>query len=200
LNITFLLKTETVNIDKYTIKDIPSSSGRLDVISRCILSSLIDNDKFNMNVQIWIFFNTYGTFIFNTKNLIYSEFPKNELLLSDYIVKLIKVKENKNQLDENPLKFVEVKKLSMIDYLIELKINKKLIFVLREEGKDFFEVMKNNLIQNEIYFILGNQSEDFINSREFLKLNIPTISLGFKSYLASSVIRLIKFNLKTLLD
>ncbi len=200
MNITFLLKTETVNIDKYTIKDIPSSSGRLDVISRCILSSLIDNDKFNMNVQIWIFFNTYGTFIFNTKNLIYSEFPKNELLLSDYIVKLIKVKENKNQLDENPLKFVEVKKLSMIDYLIELKINKKLIFVLREEGKDFFEVMKNNLIQNEIYFILGNQSEDFINSREFLKLNIPTISLGFKSYLASSVIRLIKFNLKTLLD
>ena len=78
MNIIFLIKSETVNIDNYTIKDIPGSSGRLDVISRCILSSLIDNDKFDDNVQIWIFFNTYGTFIFNTTNLSFSEFPKNE--------------------------------------------------------------------------------------------------------------------------
>ncbi|MBY8982694.1 MAG: hypothetical protein KGD57_07085 [Candidatus Lokiarchaeota archaeon] len=200
MKINFLIKSETVNIDNYTIKDIPGSSGRLDVISRCILSALIDNDKFEESIQIFIFFNDYGTFIFNTEVLSYSEFPKNELLLSDYIVKLIKKKNDKNELNNNPLKLVDVKNLSMIDYLKDLKENKKSIFVLKEDGDEFINILNKEALIDEIYFIIGNQSEDFINSKEFMKLNIKGISVGTKSYLASSVIRLIKFNLKNLLN
>ncbi|TFF63532.1 MAG: tRNA (pseudouridine(54)-N(1))-methyltransferase TrmY, partial [Promethearchaeota archaeon] len=37
----FFIKSESVNLKNYTIKDIPGSSGRLDVISRCLLSGLL---------------------------------------------------------------------------------------------------------------------------------------------------------------
>ncbi|MBY9007593.1 MAG: hypothetical protein KGD63_12650 [Candidatus Lokiarchaeota archaeon] len=198
MKITFLIKSESVNIDKYTIKDIPGSSGRLDVISRCILSSIIKDNGFEENIQIHIFFDNYGTFVFNPNLLSFSTFPKNELMLSDCIVQIIKTGYNKNKLIDNPLKQIKVKRFSMIDFLKNLKKRGDLIFVLKEDGEDYLNLIDNKHPLGELYFIIGNQSEDLINSEEFLKLKIPSINIGTKSYLASSVIRIIKFNLKIL--
>jgi len=50
--LTFFIKSATVDISRYTIKDPLGSSGRLDVISRCILSALLRNDSFEKDVQI----------------------------------------------------------------------------------------------------------------------------------------------------
>jgi len=91
MTLIFFIKSETVDITKYTIKDIPGTTGRLDVVSRCILAAITsDNDNFEKNIQIWIFLDHYGTFIFNTEQLNYDSFPKNELLLTDYLVNIIK--------------------------------------------------------------------------------------------------------------
>ena len=64
MNLTFFIKSPTVNLNNYTIKDIPGSSGRLDVISRCILAAILSEGDFEVNVKIWVFLDNYGTYVF----------------------------------------------------------------------------------------------------------------------------------------
>ncbi|MFW9896782.1 MAG: hypothetical protein ACFFD7_13335, partial [Candidatus Thorarchaeota archaeon] len=85
MNLYFFIRSQTINLDNYTIRDIPGSSGRLDVISRCILAALLGKEGFERNIGIWVFLDNYGTYIFNS-NLNYEIFPKNELLLTDHFV------------------------------------------------------------------------------------------------------------------
>lgn len=199
--IIFLIKSDTIILDNYTIKDIPGSSGRLDVISRCIISALLNGKGFDMNYIIWVFFKRYKTLKFDPFDLDYKEFPKNELLLSDYIVKLLKAEDSADlNRDHNPLKSILVENTSFLEALKELKKeNKSNIFVLKESGKKFLDVFSTQLLKKELYIIIGNQAEDFINSEAFLNLNFPELSLGAKSYLASQVIRLIKLNINLFL-
>ncbi len=198
MKITFLINSESVNLDKYTIKDIPGSSGRLDVIARCILSSILQDDGFDENYKIHIFFKNYGAIKFDPKLLDFSTFPKNELKLSEYIVQLILNKDNKEKLLNNPLKNLKIKNKSMMEFLKKKEEKDFQIFVLKEDGEDFCSSIKNSIISKEFFFVIGNQSEDLINSEAFLKLNLPCVNIGENSYLASSVIRIIKFNLKHL--
>ena len=90
MNLSFFIKSGTVEISRYSIKDIPGSSGRLDVISRCILSALTLRNKLEKNIQLLIFLDKYGTFIFNSDLFNDELFPKNEILLSDFFVEYIK--------------------------------------------------------------------------------------------------------------
>ena len=76
MNIVIFINSKTVNINEYNIKDIPGTSGRLDVISRCILAALLRNNNFERNVQIWIFLDRYGTFFFSSEFFDYEVFPK----------------------------------------------------------------------------------------------------------------------------
>ena len=148
-----------------------------------------------------MFFKRYKTLKFDPFDLDYEEFPKNELLLSDYIVKLLKAEDSADlNRDHNPLKSILVENTSFLEALKELKKeNKSNIFVLKESGKKFLDVFSTQLLKKELYIIIGNQAEDFINSEAFLNLNFPELSLGTKSYLASQVIRLIKLNINLFL-
>jgi len=84
----------------------------------------------------------------------------------------------------------------MIQYIKTLKqTNEHSIFVLKEataKPQTFIDSLKKITEQKNLVFVIGNQSEDFINSDTFLRLNLMELSLGSQSYLASSVIRLIK--------
>ena len=115
MTIIFFINSKTVNIDKYNIKDIPGSSGRLDVISRCILATLIENERLEKNVQIWVFLDYYGTFIFKSEFFIYDNFPKNELLFTDHFVKLLLDYPPTRDLSFNPLSSVEESKMNLIE-------------------------------------------------------------------------------------
>jgi len=95
MSLIFFIKSKTININNYTIKDIPGSSGRLDVISRCILSAILRNNDFERNIQIWVFLDRYGTFIFNPEFFNYEIFPKNELRFTDYFVKFLQKYHNR---------------------------------------------------------------------------------------------------------
>jgi len=188
------MKSDTVNLDNYTIKDIPGSSGRLDVVSRCILAALLNKKNFDENMQFIIFFKKYGTYKFDPVYLNYSTFPKDELLLSDLLCKLIK-NFDINKEFRNPLNPIKKKNISLLRSLKELQKKGKNIFLLKESGLPFSKLIDKIKLNKELYLIIGNQSEDFINSFEFLELNIPEISLGTKSLLASTVIRLLKIKL-----
>ena len=196
MNLIFFIRSATVNLHKYTIKDIPGSSGRLDVISRCVLSALTLNNKLEKGVQRWVFLDKYGTFIFNSDLFNDEYFPKNEIRLTDFFVEFIKKKKKGEKYPETPLDSIKYSKLSIFD-AIKIFVEKKYkIFVLNEKGIDFKEVFEELSSKDNLVFILGDQSGDLLNKNELKKLNLINVSLGSRSYLASSTIRLIKMNLQ----
>ena len=198
MNLIFFIRSATVNLHKYTIKDIPGSSGRLDVISRCVLSALTLNNKLEKGVQIWVFLDEYGTYIFDS-NLFNDEyFPKNEILLTDFFVEFIKKTKKREKYPETPLDSITYKKLDIFDAVKNFVEKKYNVYVLNEDGMDFKEVFEELSSKDNLLFILGDQSGDLLNDKELKKLNLVEISLGNRSYLASSTIRLIKINLQLL--
>ena len=195
MTIIFFIKSKTVNIDKYNIKDIPGSSGRLDVISRCIISAILNNNDFERKTQIWVFLDRYGTFIFNTEFFDYKIFPKNEILFTEYFVEFLQKYRTDEDLKLNPLHKIKCSNLNIVEAINHFKNLNYDLFVLHEHGQDFFEILNNLQEKENIIFIIGSQEDDFINSKELLSLKIPKISLGNQSYLASSVIRLLKLHI-----
>ena len=200
MTIIFLIYSTTVDICNYTIKDIPGSSGRLDVISRCILAALLGDNEFDKNIQVWVVLDKLGSYIFDSNGLDYETFPKNELMFTDYFVDLIRNRNSKNKLDYNPLRLVSTSEKGVIEVLKELlKLNYK-AYILHEKGNDFFSNLNRIVLEKEVIFIVGNQSGDIMNLEEVLAMDLTNLSLGNRLYLASSVIRLIKLNLLTLLQ
>lgn len=195
MNVIFFIKSSTVDISKYTIKDIPGSSGRLDVISRCVLAALLGKDYFDNDIQIYLFLDRYGTFIFEPENLDFDSFPKNEVLFTDYFVDLLQNIHNRNNQHLNPLNPVKSSNINMIEAIKHFQNLNFSIFILKEGGSDFLNLRKTIRKMDNILFILGSQEDEFLDSRELLELKIPKISIGIQSYLASSVIRLLKLHL-----
>jgi len=199
MEVLFFIKSCSVDITNYTIKDIPGSSGRLDVISRCILAALLNQKGFNKNIQIWVFLEKYGTFVFDPKSLDKVVFPKNEILLTEYFVDLIQNRTGQLKYSKNPLKTIKYINRDIFNTLNAYKKQKYMIYVLDESGKDFFKYIKEISSQEHIIFVIGSQTGEILKSKELIELNLPNLSLGTQSYLASSVIRLIRLNLKLLI-
>ena len=191
MTIIFFIKSKTVKVDNYNIKDIPGSSGRLDVISRCILATLIGNNHFEKDVQIWVFLDHYGTFIFSSDYFNYKTFPKNELLFTDNFVGVIQSLYKKDQ-SFNPLNTLKKSNMDILDAIKHFKKLDYNIYILQEQGKDFFTQFSVIKRQEKIVFIIGSQEDEFLNSEELLTLKVSRLSFGNQSYLASSIIRLLK--------
>jgi len=199
MEILFFIKSSSVDITNYTIKEIPGSSGRLDVISRCILAALLNQKGFNNNIQIWVFLEKYGTFVFDPKSLDEEVFPKNEILLTEYFVDLIQNRTGQLKYSKNPLKNVKYINQDIFHTLKVYKKQKYTIYVLDESGQDFFKYIKEISSKEYIIFVIGSQTGEILKSVELDELNLPNLSLGTQSYLASSVIRLIRLNLRLLI-
>ncbi len=193
----FCIKSSTVNLENYNIKDIQGTSGRLDVISRCVLSALINDNKLEKNIQIWAFLDNYGTFVFDSNRFNNDTFPKNEILLTDYFVDFIK-KGNKKY-TVNPLDSIKSSNLDIFEVIKNFVKKKFQIFVLNESGIVFSRIFMDMSPKKNLLFIVGDQSGELINSKELKELKLTNLSLGNRSYLASSTIRLIKLNLSLLI-
>lgn len=198
MNLIYFIESATVDISKYTIKDIPGSSGRLDVISRCVLSALTLNNKLEKGVQIWIFLAKYGTFIFDSDLFNDELFPKNEILLTDFFVDFIKKKKKHEGYLETPLDPIKCSDLGIFDAIKNYTKKNYKVYLLNENGIDFKKVFKELSSKDNLLFILGDQTGDLLRNNELKELNLTNLSLGNRSYLASSTIRLIKMNLHLL--
>ena len=192
MTIIFFIKSSTIDISKYTIKDIPGSSGRLDVISRCVLAAILGKDNFEKGIQIHLFLDRYGTFIFEPDNFDFDIFPKNEILFTDYFVDLLQKDHIRKKKPLNPLSLVRTSKISMIEAIRYFQNLNYSIFILKEGGINFLNLRKTIHKLENVLFVVGSQEDEFLDSKELLDLKIPIISLGNQSYLASSVIRLLK--------
>ena len=193
----FFIKSSTVNLENYNIKDIQGTSGRLDVISRCVLSALTNDNKLEKNIQIWAFLDKYGTFVFDSNTFNNDTFPKNEILLTDYFVDFIKKGDKKYTV--NPLDSIKCSNLDIFEAIKKFIKKKYQIFVLNESGVGFSKIFMDMSPKRNLLFIVGDQSGELINSKELKELKLTNLSLGNRSYLASSTIRLIKLNLNLLI-
>ncbi|MFX1417842.1 MAG: hypothetical protein ACFE9N_02855 [Promethearchaeota archaeon] len=198
MTIIFFVNSKTVNIDNYNIKNIPGSSGRLDVISRCVLATIIGSDGFDKNIQIWIFLGRYGTFIFNPDLFNFESFPKNELQFTDYFVRFLQKYHNGKDKSLNPLNQIQYSKMNIVEAIKYFQKFKYGFYVLFEKGQDFFKLLHSIQEKENIVFIIGSQEDEYIYSKELLALKLPMISIGNQSYLASSVIRLLKLYIMAL--
>jgi tRNA pseudouridine-54 N-methylase len=156
---------------------------------------LLKENEFEKDVQIWTFLDNYGTFIFDSEQLDYSSFPKNELLLADWFKKLIEGNNLENV--KNPLNSVKRTEKEIIEAINDFKKLGYEVYTLSENGQDFFNCVEDIQTKNKLLFIVGNQTGDFIASDVLLDLKLPSLSFGSGSYLASSIIRLIKLYLLT---
>lgn len=192
MNLIFFIKSATVDVTNFTKKDIPGSSGRLDVISRCILSTILRSDTLEQDVQIWVFLDKYGTFIFDSNKFNYEGFPITEIGFTNYFVNIIR---QEFKMDNNPLSPIKYIKTNILEAINQYINSNYIIFVLDEKGDDFIDHLDDIRKQNNMLFIIGDQSGDLIDSEPITKLNLQKIRVGDKSLLASSVIRLIKLHL-----
>ena len=197
MTLIFFIKSSTVDISNYYIKDIQGTSGRLDVISRCVLSALTSDNKLEKNIQIWAFLDKYGTFVFDSNSFNNDTFPKNEILLTDYFVDFIKKGDKKYTV--NPLDSIKCSNLDIFEAIKKFIKKKYQIFVLNESGVGFSKIFMDMSPKRNLLFIVGDQSGELINSKELMELKLTNLSLGNRSYLASSTIRLIKLNLNLLI-
>jgi hypothetical protein len=96
---------------------------------------------------------------------------------------------------ENPLNSVQISSLTMIAALKQfIELNYQ-AYILNENGEDFYKYLNEKNKEQWYIFVVGNQTGEIINSNELKALNIPNVCLNNLSYLASSIIRLIKLNL-----
>jgi len=194
LTLIFLIKSETVDISNYTIKDIPGSTGRLDVISRCILAAIMRNKIFEKKVKIYIFLNQLGNYLFDPNKLNKISFPTNELLLSDLLVSIIKTRIKEGNENLQNAQGIEVISKDIFQIIQDYQNLNFKSFILCEEGENIIRIRETfTSLKENLLFIIGNQRGDFLNSHKLEKIDLPKISLGKMSYLASSCIRLIKF-------
>ncbi len=198
MTLIFFIRSSTVDVSNYYIKDIQGTSGRLDVISRCVLAALTNDNNIEKNIQIWAFLDKYGTFVFDSNTFNSDTFPKNEILLTDYFVDFIKKKGNKKY-TVNPLDSIKCSNLDIFEAIKKFIKKKFQIFVLNESGIGFSKIFMDMDSKRNLLFIVGDQSGELINSKELKELNLTNLSLGNQSYLASSTIRLIKLNLSLLI-
>jgi len=189
----FFIKSETINLSNYILKDPTGSTGRLDVITRCALAALLNNFELEQNVEFWAFLDNYGTYIFKYELFQQAIFPISELRFMDYFVKVIQGLDEGSK-KENPLNRVIIFDIDIFDAIEKLRKKGFQAYILHEKGTEFsqekFEKDKNYL------FIIGNQLGNFLDSKELKDTGISCVSLGTsQSYLASSVIKLIKLQI-----
>ncbi len=197
MTLIFFIKSSTVNISNYYIKDIQGTSGRLDVVSRCVLSAITNDNKLEKNIQIWAFLDKYGTFVFDSNTFNNDTFPKNEILFTDYFVDFIK--KGKKKYTVNHLDSIKSSSLDIFEAIKKFIKKKYQIFVLNETGAGFNKIFTDMNPKRNLLFIVGDQSGELINSKKLKELKLTNLSLGNRSYLASSTIRLIKLNLSLLI-
>jgi len=65
------------------------------------------------------------------------------------------------------------------------------IFILHERGENFMNLLEFFQSQENLIFVIGNQSGKLVESPKLKDMGFRFMSLGTNSYLASSTIRLI---------
>jgi len=190
----FLLKaSEARTSSDFNLRDLPSSSGRLDVVCRCAIASLLENEEIRDDT---VFIATLEgqpnpplALRFDGRTL--KSLPFSEIAIAEILRRMLGGRGR--QVAEHTLGegvYVEQRSFTeTLNYELETCKPSKLYY-LREKGDDIRD-LETNLDSNCI-FVLGSNRGLTAEDEEILdRMNAQRISVGPLSYLSSQVITLV---------
>jgi tRNA (pseudouridine54-N1)-methyltransferase len=190
---TFVLKaSEAHTSDDFKLKDLPSSSGRLDVVCRCSIAALLDDLQIRKD-SIFIGVlegkpNAPLCLRLDGREL--RMMPFSEIGMADMLRRILGGHYEHGREYAIPYwQGVSIERKSFAELLCSVLASNALHY-LCEEGEDIrtadVDMKRDNV------FVLGDQQGLTVQDEEILeKLGAKRISLGSLSYLSSQVITLV---------
>jgi len=184
----FYLKSHAKTSPEINLKDLPGSSGRMDVVARCI------------NAAFWLSHDIRRDVVFHT--ILHGEpsppvyiriegdklrkVSPDERNIAIFIKKALERLEEDMEIESTPGIFVSRKNFEQL-----LEENKdKEFYLLDEEGED----IENVEIKDEPFFFLGDYVDMEEEEKNMLyKYGAKAVSIGRKSYLSSHCITIINW-------
>jgi len=193
----FIIKSSTAHTAfDYSIKDIPGTSGRLDLICRSLNAAFQLSHSFRKNVRVYTVL--YGppdppkTIRFEGAKIKPKTLNPDEVSTAKLIGKILNAgKDIKEPTKEREvLPGIYISRMTFEDVVRKnIKYN---LYLLEENGVD---IEKVKFPQDNVGFILGDQNGFTEEELNFLEGLVPKITIGPKPYLTSHVIAFVNIYL-----
>lgn len=172
----------------FTLKDLPGSGGRMDLVARCVISALWLSRKMRKDSRIYISLNgpPNPTLALRFDGGELERVAPDERNVAIWIKKVLKRGDMESREWRGVHDGVSLSSMGFKDIIGEMR--KKQIYLLHEGGKDVRDV---ELSDNPV-FVLGDHMGLPENEKEFLeRRETKKISLGPESYFSSQSITLV---------
>jgi len=198
---TFIIKANKAHTRAdFSLKDLPGTSGRIDLLCRSLNSAFLLSHGFRKNVRVWLNLNgppdPPKTIKFEGSEIKPKTINPDEISLAKIIIKALKVGEGiKEPAKEYPvLPGVYVSNLRFED-IIRRTIKNSALYYLHEEGKPIERVN----FKGNVAFVLGDHKGLTKEDEALLEGIAEKVSVGKKSYLTSHVIAYVNIFLDNVL-
>jgi len=200
--VTFLLVLEEeIPQVTFSLKNLPGSS-KIDVVARNILATFPLISNFDVNYIVIFTKNNPATL--TVTNLAEKENPYDEIEVASLIKKslqiFLKQRDETSNYDDPSLQFFSWQHLKDVKLIFNrIKNDYKSVFYLHESGQPFSNIIQNIQIVNSCCFIFGGRHDISAKIEEIVdSITTTQISLGKRSYLASTCIAFVLFELEKL--
>ncbi|NHJ32595.1 MAG: hypothetical protein FK732_07015 [Asgard group archaeon] len=200
--VTFLLVLEEeLPKANFSLKNLRGSS-KIDVVARNILASFPLFCNFDVNYIV--LFTKNNPAALTVTNLVNREKPYDEVevaaLIRESLQKSLNLQEKSSVSEDSSLQFFSWQHLKDVkSFFSQIRNSNEFVFYLQENGKPFDEIKQDLQITNSSCFIFGGR-HDISTEMEKIVTSITTtqVSLGKRSYLASTCIVFVLFELEKL--
>ncbi len=200
--VTFLLVLEEeIPQVTFSLKNLPGSS-KIDVVARNILATFPLISNFDVNYIVIFTKNNPATL--TVTNLAEKENPYDEIEVASLIKKslqiFLKQRDETSNYDDPSLQFFSWQHLKDVKLIFNrIKNDYKSVFYLHESGQPFSNIIQNIQIVNSCCFIFGGRHDISAEIEKIVdSITTTKISLGKRSYLASTCIAFVLFELEKL--
>ncbi|AFK22922.1 tRNA (pseudouridine(54)-N(1))-methyltransferase TrmY [Pyrococcus sp. ST04] len=196
----FIIKANEAHTDyDFSLKDLPGTSGRIDLICRSLNAAFHLSHSFRKNVRVYVTFlgppDPPKTIRFEGPRIIPRLLNPDEISTAKIIGKALKAGRELN----SPTKEVEVFPgvfVSRMTFEDVVRRNVRMnLYVLEEGGKDIFEV---KFPKDNVAFVLGDHIGLSEEDLRLLESVAERISIGPRAYLTSHVIAFVNIFLDRL--
>lgn len=192
----FVLKASTaVTSPTFIMRNIASTSGRLDVVCRCILNAFRINGRIRRNVDFYAVLEGPPSppKLLRISGSLLDFLPESEVEVARIIRDLLLVDDGSHP----KYKAFEIYKMGFRRLVLSLKNEGFKLLYLHERGLDIRSF--NFTSSKPLVFILGDHiGLDPVSERFLDSLNVPRVSLGPVVYLASQCVILVNEELDRL--
>ena len=177
---SFLLKASTAHTaPDFDLRQVASTSGRLDIICRCIQAAFTGPKSVRSDVEFTAILEgpPKPPLALKLTSSQLPSIPTDEVEIATWIFQAM----------ESENKSMTLKREGFEKAVRGLRSPKRQLFYLHENGIDVDELKERDL--DEVGFILGDQlGLDPVSERLLDSLGTQRVSLGLRSYLSSSCI------------